>query len=165
MFELYLDYPHAMTSVKKIYENQIDLGSCEWNPAHAPYGYEACVWTEHITKNEELEKRIFPRIYVLAELAWYGAGDYAAFEDRLKEEMAQVERAGVSTTPYVDWNPQGQERQQEAFGYMAGLNMPLPEEDKDEVVDPSGVGEDFQRKFMSRFFREEDLPVLMNAMK
>lgn len=162
MFELYLDYPHAMTSVKKIYDNRIDLGSCEYDPANAPYGYEACVWTEHITTNEELEKRIFPRIYALAELAWHGAGDYEEFEMRLKQEMAETKKAGISVVPYDGWNPEGGRRQKEAFDYMGAMHVDLPEEDQDEVVDPSGVGEDFRRKFMSRFFKEEDIPGILN---
>ena len=165
MFELYLDYPHAMTSVKKIFDNRIDLGSCEYDPSNAPYGYEACVWTEHITTNEELEKHIFPRIYVLAELTWHGVGDYEEFEMRLKQEMAETEKAGISVVPYDGWNPEGDQRQKEAFGYMGAIHTELPEEDKDEVVDPSDVGEDFGRKFVSRFFRKEDIPILMGNMK
>lgn len=165
MFELYLDYPHAMTPVKKIYENHIDLGNCEFDTNNSPYGYEACVWTEYITANEELEKRIFPRVYVLAELAWHGAGDYEEFEARLIEEMKEAEKAGISVTAYENWNPQGQERQQEAFGYMAGMHTEMPKADKDETVDPSGVGEEFQKKFITRFFKEEDIPVLMGSLK
>lgn len=165
MFELYLDYPHAMTSVKKIFDNRIDLGSCEYDPSNAPYGYEACVWTEHITTNEELEKHIFPRIYVLAELTWHGVGDYEEFEMRLKQEMAETEKAGISVVPYDGWNPEDDQRQKEAFGYMGAIHTELPEEDKDEVVDPSDVGEDFGRKFVSRFFRKEDIPILMGNMK
>lgn len=165
MFELYLDYPHAMTSVKKIYENQIDLGSCEYDEKNMPYGYEACVWSEHITTNEDLEKRLFPRIYVLSEIAWCGAGNYENFEVRLRAEMEEVEKSGISVVAYQNWNPEGHARQQEAFEYMASLHAEMSEEDKNEVVDPSEVGDDFQRKFMTRFFQQEDMPILMKSIQ
>lgn len=160
MFELYLDYPHAMTSVKKIFENQIDLGSCAISPDNPPYGYEACVWTEHIETNEALEQHIFPRIYVLAELAWHGAGDYTEFEQRLEEEMGAVQKAGISVVPKENWNPEGENRQREAFSYMMNLNIAETEEEKGEMVDPSDTGEEFKGKFMTRFFRAEDMQIL-----
>lgn len=151
MFELYLDYPYAMTSVKKIYENQIDLGSCAYDTENAPLGYEACVWTEQITTDEELEKRIFPRMYVLAELAWCGAGDYEEFEARLQEEMGEAQKRGISVTPYEDWNPEGRKRQEEASRFMTAMHAEPPEEEKEEVIETPETGEDFQRKLMSRF--------------
>lgn len=155
MFELYLDYPHAMTSVKKMYENQIDLGSCAYDAKNSPLGYEACVWTEQITTVEELEKRIFPRMYVAAELAWCGAGDYEEFEDRLRDEMKETEKRGISITPYKDWNPEGQKRQQEASAFMAAMHAKPSDEEKGEVAESSEMGEDFQKKLLSRFFQEE----------
>lgn len=158
MFELYLDYPHAMTSVKKMFENQIDLGSCAYDAENAPLGYEACVWTEQITTNEELEKRIFPRMHVLAELAWCGAGSYEEFEARLQKEMRETEKRGICVTPYEDWNPRGQKRQQEASAFLAVMHAKPPEEEKNEVVVSPEAGEDFQRKFMSRFFQKESAP-------
>ncbi len=151
MFELYLDYPHAMTSVKKMYENQIDLGSCAYNADNAPLGYETCVWTEQITADEELEKRIFPRLYVVAELAWFGAGDYEEFEARLREEMKEMEKRGIHVTPYEDWNPEGQKRQQEASRFMAAMHAKPPEDEQEELADTSEAGEDFQKKLKSRF--------------
>lgn len=157
MFELYLDYPHAMTSVKKMFENQIDLGSCAYDSKDAPLGYEACVWTEQVTTDEELEKRIFPRMYVLAELAWCGADNYEEFEARLQEEMREAEKKGISVTPYEDWNPEGQKRQQEASAFMAAMHAKPPKEEKDEVADPSEDGEDFQRKLKTRFFQGEGI--------
>lgn len=164
MFELYLDYPHAMTSVKKMYESRIDMGAVPIDGPGNLLGIEACIWTEHITENEKLEMRLFPRIYVAAELAWSGADDYSDFESRLIEETQRMEAEGISAVKPENWNPQGAARQGEAFGYMASLNGGIPPEDKDEVVDPSGVGADFQRKFMARFFREEDIPILMGSL-
>lgn len=78
--------------------------------------------------------------------------------------MEALERGGISVTACEDWNPQGERRRREAFDYMAGMHMEVPPEDNDEVVDPSGVGEDFQKKFISRFFEEEDIPILMGAL-
>lgn len=152
MFEFYLDYPHAMTSVKKMYDNKIDFGSCLYDTGNKPCGYEACVWTEHIRTEEELEKHIFPRIYVLAELAWHGASEYEEFEKRLQEEMQSLNKNGISVTPYEEWNPTGEKRQMEIRSYMGNLNAGLANADQEEVVDPSDTGEEFKQKFMQRFF-------------
>lgn len=154
MFELYLDYPHAITSVKKIYENQIDLGSCAYDAQNAPLGYETCLWTEQIAADEELEKRLFPRMYAVAELAWRGAGDYKAFEARLREEMKEMEKRGICVTPYEDWEPQGQKRQEEASAFMTAMHAQPPKEEKEEAAAPSEMGEDFEEKLKSRFFQE-----------
>lgn len=154
MFELYLDYPHAITSVKKIYENQIDLGSCAYDAQNAPLGYEACLWTEQIAADEELEKRLFPRLYAVAELAWRGAGDYKAFEARLREEMKEMEKRGICVTPYEDWERQGQKRQEEASAFMTAMHAQPPKEEKEEAAAPSEMGEDFEEKLKSRFFQE-----------
>lgn len=162
MYELYLDYPHAMTSVRKMYGNRIDQGDCAWDGPGAPYGYEACLWTEQVETNEQLEQHLFPRIYVMAELAWHGAGDdYEEFEARLRAEMEEVRRKGISVVPYEDWNPQGQKRQQEASEYMSRMLSGLPKDDKGETMNPVGIAEDFKKTFMARFFRDEDISGLM----
>lgn len=162
MYELYLDYPHAMTSVRKMYGNRIDIGDCACDGTSAPYGYEACLWTEQVETNEQLEQHLFPRIYVMAELAWHGAGDdYEEFEARLRAEMEEARRKGISMVPYEDWNPQGQKRQQEASEYMSRMLSGLPKDDKGETMNPVGIAEDFKKTFMARFFRDEDISGLM----
>lgn len=68
----YLDYPHYISPMKKIYE---------YNPAKHGIkntsnvlGYEAPLWTEYVTTTEELFKHTFPRIFALAENTWSGLG-------------------------------------------------------------------------------------------
>lgn len=163
MFELYLDYPHAMTSVKKMYDSSIDLGSAVYDGSCPPVGMEACVWTEHIADRETLERRIFPRAYVLAELTWSRAGDYREFEERLKAEMERAMADGVCVTPFEGWNPQGEARRRETLAYMGTMNAGITTEETDETVDPSDVGEDFQRKFVTRFFAPEDAAALLSG--
>lgn len=163
MFELYLDYPHAMTSVKKMYDSSIDLGSAAYDGSCPPVGMEACVWTEHIADRETLERRTFPRAYVLAELTWSRAGDYREFEERLKAEMERAMADGVCVTPFEGWNPQGEARRRETLAYMGTMNAGITTEETDETVDPSDVGEDFQRKFVTRFFAPEDAAALLSG--
>jgi hexosaminidase len=151
MFELYLDYPYSMTSVRKIYENQIDLRSRKYDLHDAPYGMEACIWGEHIATESRLEELLFPRVYAMAEVSWSGAERYEDFEKRLVVENKRLEESGIHVTAAEHWNPEGQEREQESFAYMKSLNPVLSEDEQQEVVDPSDTGEEFRQKFMSRF--------------
>jgi hexosaminidase len=65
-----------MTPIKKVYETKPHFGSIFVPDGCDPLGFEAAIWCEHITKEEELERRLFPRIYALAEIAWSDAEDY-----------------------------------------------------------------------------------------
>ena len=158
MFELYFDYPYAMTPLKKVYECKPDFGS-EGTPAKEPIGIEACVWAEHIHTKEQLEALLFPRLYAVAELSWSGSGDYDSFEQRLSLFCEKLGHLADSFTPRACWNPEGAVRQREAFAYLRSLHE-VGLRESEEKVDPRPEGADFGRKFMSRFFRPEDIPIL-----
>ena len=165
MFELYLDYPYSMTPVKKIFETVPHFGSREVPRMDGFLGMEACVWTEHITDPERLYTRIFPRIYALAETAWAGyESSYEAFEDRLRQMLPYLEKHGIAYTEESWWNPAGDARREEAFGYFMGINSAMDEETKAATAEASRPGEEFARSFMNKFFQPEDLPYLMGNM-
>lgn len=164
MFELYLDYPYAMTPVKKIYECTPDFGSAEYPENNPPAGMEACIWAEHIKNEEQLERLLFPRIYALAEIAWSGRDSYEEFARRLQANQLLLKKNGVCTMEQEGWDPEGQNRQQEAFQYMASLQeVGLP--DSEEKADHSPSTPEFGQKFMNRFFRQEDIPILMQGLQ
>ncbi|MCC8067909.1 MAG: beta-N-acetylhexosaminidase [Clostridiales bacterium] len=199
MFELYLDYPYSMTSVKKLYETIPHLGEKIAAGAEAAetaeavdvgsnlgqtvselsagdmetlqtnlLGMEACIWSEHIKKPEKMEKLLFPRIFALAEICWNGLDaprDYEKFAERLEKWIAVGRlHQGISYTPRNWWVPSGEERQKEAFAYMASINSGMTEEEKAQTVESTAPNEEFGRAFMTKFFQPEDLPVLMGSM-
>ncbi len=165
MFELYLDYPYSMTPVKKIFETMPHFGSRKVPCMDGFLGMEACVWAEHITEPERLYTRIFPRIYALAETAWAGQKTgYEEFENRLKEMLPYLEQHQTAYTEESWWNPTGDARREEAFGYFMGINSAMDEETKAATVEASRPGEEFARSFMTKFFQPEDLPYLMGSM-
>lgn len=164
MFELYLDYPYSMTPVKKIFETVPHFGSREVPRMDGFLGMEACVWAEHITEPERLYTRIFPRIYALAETAWAGyESSYESFEDRLRQILLYLKQHGIAYTEESWWNPAGDARREEAFGYFMGINSAMDEETKAATAEASKPGEEFARSFMTKFFQPEDLPYLMGG--
>ncbi len=165
MFELYLDYPYAMTPLKKVYETQPHLGERDIGTMENLLGLEACIWAEHIRENEKLEQLLFPRIQAFAEVCWSGAGEYDDFLYRLKATMAGIHHRDISYKAEEGWNPQGHARQREAFGYMAGLRSGMSEEVREQTVEASAPSPEFGRAFMTKFFQPEDIPLLMGGTK
>lgn len=192
MFELYLDYPYSMTSVKKLYEtiphlgekvvtgaagNESNLGQTASELSVEDtgtlqtnlLGMEACIWSEHIKEPEKLERLLFPRIYALAELCWNGLDgprDYEKFADRLEKWIAaEGLHQRISYTSRSWWVPGGKERQKEAFAYMASINSGMSEDEKAQTVESTTPNEEFGRAFMTKFFQPEDLPILMGGME
>ncbi len=163
MFELYLDYPYSMTSVKKVYETVPHLG--EENVADQPnlLGMEGCLWTEHVTEATRLENLLFPRIYALAEIAWSGNGNYEQFAARLCKFTSSKLHQGISYTEESWWVPTGAERQKEAFGYLASIHSGMSDEVKDQTVESTAPNEEFGRAFMTKFFQPEDMAILMGG--
>ena len=109
--------------------------------------------------------RIFPRIYALAETAWAGyESSYESFEDRLRQMLPYLEKRGIAYTEENWWNPTGDARREEAFGYFMGIYSAMDEETKAATAEASRPGEEFMRSFMTEFFQPEDIPYLMGSM-
>ncbi|MCD8021662.1 MAG: beta-N-acetylhexosaminidase [Lachnospiraceae bacterium] len=157
MFELYLDYPYSMTPLKKLYGTVPHLGDEDVSGQENLLGLECCLWSEHITETEKLEKLLFPRTYAVAEISWNGVKNreiatrceqnasssdavsedaaYTEFEARLGRAIASRLHPQLAYTPENWWNPTGQGRQQEAFAYMASINSGMSEEEKEQTLE------------------------------
>lgn len=164
MFELYLDYPYSMTSVKKVYETTPHFGSIPVPKGGEALGMEAAIWCEHITSAETLERRLFPRIYALAENAWSGTGDYADFCTRLEAEQHRMEDAGINCTARSWWDPEGKARRKEAIAYMKNMNGSMSKEKKAETVEATKPSPEFAQAFINQFFKKSDLLFLLPVM-
>lgn len=164
MFELYLDYPYSMTPIKKVYEIIPHFGSIPVPDGCGPIGLEAAIWCEHIAEEAELERRLFPRIYALAETAWSGMGDYGEFCQRLEREQSRFQAAGVSCTERAWWDPKGRARRQEAIAYMKRMNGSMSKEKKAETVEATKPSPEFGQAFVKQFFKKSDLLFLLPVM-
>ena len=154
MYELYLDYPYAMTPVRKLYKLRLpkDKGLI---------GLEAALWTEHIAESGKLHRHLFPRLYIAAELGWSGEhGPYRTFLSRLKSLCDLARAWGVTPMPQEKWNPRGRERRTDALDFFQKMNGGVLE---DSVPDNAHKTEPDLRmmwSYVTRFFRLSDLPAL-----
>lgn len=164
MFELYLDYPYSMTPLKKVYETVPHLGEIPLLHEGKLLGLEAAIWCEHITTSSELEKRLFPRVYALAEIAWSGKENYEEFCGRLEYEQERMERQGIICTEKIWWDPKGKLRRKEALAYMKHMNNSMSKEKKSETIEATKPSREFGKAFMEKFFKKGDLIFLLPIM-
>lgn len=164
MFELYFDYPHSMTSLKKVYETAPHLGNRLCGKEDGLQGMECCVWTEHITDGDQLEGRLFPRVLAVAELCWHGKENYRDFEKRVQGMLAKKLGTSISAAPATQWNPTGRKRRQEALEYFSLMNGAMSAEVREQTVQSTKPNREFSQSFMTKFFKTSDLPFLLAAM-
>lgn len=133
MFSLYLDYPECFSSLEKVYGYEPHLGDSSRASAPNTAGIEACIWTERLDSPEALERKIFPRLFALAEAAWTRDRDYADFEERLGAKLAALEKEGIAFLPLERCNPKGAARAAEIAEFwqamqaaMGGSSLPDP---------------------------------------
>jgi N-acetyl-beta-hexosaminidase len=160
MFTFYLDYPHSMTSLKRLYEDPIIIGETDYSESPALRGIEVCIWAEHLDTNEKLEARLFPRLYAAAEVMWSTQCDYCDFEKRLPTFLAAFHPADMVCISQSDWNPKGDSRREEAFKYMASITAAMTPEVLAETAKAAAPNEMFSRRFAQTFFEPSDLPYL-----
>ncbi|HUM83582.1 MAG TPA: family 20 glycosylhydrolase [Lachnospiraceae bacterium] len=165
MFELYLDYPHSMIPLKKIYGSCPKIGKKDFRSSDSFMGMEACLWSEHIETEEELEKHIFPRIYALAENTWSDSKDYSSFLLRLPVLMKKCAEGGAACTPLESCNPKGRVRQSETMAYFLKMNSAMTPEIRAKTVESAKPSREFARRFATQFFRLSDMPLLLKVMK
>lgn len=103
LFSLYLDYPHALLPLERVYR-------CAPAAGEGLLGLEACLWTERIEDEALLAAGLFPRLAAMAEAAWTERLDYADFLARLEP------RPGW--TPREDWDPAGPAARRAARAYL-----------------------------------------------
>ena len=163
MFEIYLDYPYSMSSLKKVYETDPHFGKVSFADDPNLLGLEGCLWAEHIVETERLENLLFPRIYALAELNWCGRRDYKEFKSRLKAFISTQLHNTIRYTPENWWEPKGKARKKEAIDYFIKVNS-MPPEVKAQTVDAAAPNKEFASSFMNKFFQPLDIPALLIAM-
>ncbi len=165
MFELYLDYPHSMTSLKKIYTIAPHLGKRLVAEEDNLLGIEACIWAEHIKTEENLEKRLFPRVLALADVSWNGSRDYEKFVQRLEAFLETPFWTNVKVTDKENWDPKGRKRRKEAIRYFTTINEGMSSEVREQTVESADPNKEFAQSFMTKFFKPLDIPFLLMAMK
>lgn len=101
----YLDYPHAVTSLKKTYNYEPFFSNLSYGNENI-IGVEAPVWTEWIDSNDKFYKQIFPRALAVAETGWSdGNKDYKDFKDRAKYFLCLLDILDISYTSLRSANP------------------------------------------------------------
>lgn len=164
MFHCYLDYPHAMIPLEKVYALRPGFGEVRENCM----GVEGCLWTEHIEDAKTLEEKIFPRIFAIAEVGWTKEEnlDYESFEERLKVQAETMREDSIAVTPEEGWNPEGAWREEEILGYARLMMAPgAPDEDEDESEAPVlAATDEFRARINQEFFRPEDKLLMAKLM-
>ena len=108
-FHYYLDYPYAMTPLKKVYTfDPLPEGLTEMGRPGV-IGVETPLWTEFIEDFEKLCKMAFPRLLAVAERSWTyeESCDYADFRRRAEENRPWLQSQGVVMDPQSAWDPKG----------------------------------------------------------
>ncbi len=164
MFELYLDYPHSMTSLKKLYTTQPHLGKRSVTDKDGLIGLEGCLWAEHITERVRLENLLFPRAFALGEICWCGAKKYEAFLTRLEAQLASPLYGGIHITEENWWDPKGSARRKEAIGFFTAINSGMSDDVREQTVESAAPNREFAQSFMNKFFKPLDMPFLLAAM-
>lgn len=180
MFELYLDYPHSMIPLKKVYEFQPHLYKYPVPMSQTPkdtegrdiglMGFEVCCWTEHIETEKDLCEHIFPRVFALSErLCQIGgsgenAEDYERFKERIREKVKLLEKAGIPYTPEEGWDPKGKERRQDAIQFYLNMGAGVDEEERKKQAASASPKIEFVLHFVKEFFELGDIPALLKAV-
>ena len=107
-FHYYLDYPYAMTPLKKVYTFDPLEGLSERGRLGV-IGVEAPLWTEFIEDFDRLCRMAFPRLLAVAERGWTAESncDYAAFCKRAEALRPFLQQRGVVMDPQRAWDPKG----------------------------------------------------------
>lgn len=159
MFELYLDYPHSMIPLKKIYEFKPHLYKYNIPDMDGVLGFEACTWTEHIDNEKDLCEHIFPRVYALAERAnGEKQTDYESFKKRIREKVKVLEKAGIPYTIEELWDPKGKERRDDAIQFYFNMSAGVDEEEAKKQAASVAPKLEFVIHFIKEFYKLGDIP-------
>lgn len=167
MFELYLDYPHSMIPLKKIYEFRPHLYKYMRQRMDQLIGFEACTWTEHIDNEKNLCEHIFPRVYAMAERAnGEMETDYEAFKERVREKVKLLDQAGIPYTKEEWWDPKGTARRDDAIEFYFNMGAGVDEEEAKKQAASAAPKLEFVLHFIKEFYKISDVPnFIMKLMK
>ena len=167
MFELYLDYPHSMIPLKKVYEFEphfykYGIPKCKNDMIEAQdtpsglLGFEACTWTEHIDNEKDLCEHIFPRVYALAErVNGQLHTDYENFKERVREKTRLLDRAGIPYTKEEWWDPKGFVRLKDAASFYLNMGKDVDEEEAKKQAASAAPKLPFVLHFIKEFYLKE----------
>ena len=165
MFELYLDYPHSMIPLKKVYEFEPHLYKYSIENIDGLNGFEACSWTEHIDNEKKLGEHIFPRVYALAERAWSGSkSDYVDFKNRVRDMMKLLAEANFSYTKEEWWDPKGNARREDALQFYFNMNAGVDEEEAKKQASSAAPKLEFVLHFIKEFYKLSDIPAFLKKV-
>jgi len=165
MFEIYIDYPASMSSLKKMYNVVPDIGGHDYSNDERLLGFEACLWTEHVDNNELFEKRIFPRTYAIAEIGWSKERDYSRFKEGVSVLLKHLKALNISALTITESDPEGKARRNETISYFEKMNSAMTPEIREKTVASAKPSKEFARRFMKKFFKATDLPFLIKYLK
>lgn len=149
MFEIYLDYPSAMSSMKKVYHCKPMIRDQEYPEAE---GLEGCLWVEYVSTAGQLERRLFPRVCALAENAWCEKKGYEEFLQRLSSHLEGAAARGIAFETPEEADPQGEARKRGIQEYTAIMQTGMSPEMRELAVKFTQPNEEFQARFMQQFF-------------
>ena len=165
MFELYLDYPHSMIPLKKVYDFSPHLYKYTRQKMDNLIGYEACTWTEHIDNEKDLCEHIFPRVFAMAERANGEVHtDYEAFKERVREKVKLLEKAGIPYTKEEWWDPKGKERRDEALDFYFNMSAGVDEEEAKKQAASAAPKLSFVIHFIKEFFKLSDVLAFLKRL-
>ena len=165
MFELYLDYPHSMIPLKKVYEFQPHLYKYDIPRADGLVGFEACCWTEHIDNEQKLCEHIFPRVYALAERACGEEHtDYEGFKERVREKIKLLEKAGIPYTKEANWDPKGKDRREDAIQFYLNMGAGVDEVEAKKQAASAAPKIEFVLHFIKEFYKLSDIPAFLKNL-
>jgi hexosaminidase len=156
MFELYLDYPCSMNSMKKIYHCRAEIRKQIYESVQNLKGMEACLWTEHVVTDSQLEERLFPRIYALAENTWSGDCGYDSFCTGLQQYIAGKRKGKAACLTLSQADPKGEARKQELMEYMSSMQSNMSDEMKEMVKEFTKPSEEFAARFQEKFLKSDE---------
>ncbi len=165
MFELYLDYPHSMIPLKKVYEFQPHLYKHEVPREDGLIGFEVCAWTEHIDNEQKLCEHIFPRVFALAERAnGEEHTDYESFKERVREKIKLLEKAGIPYTKEEWWDPKGKARRDDAIQFYLNMGAGVDEEEARKQAASAAPKIEFVLHFIKEFYKISDVPAFLKKI-
>ena len=164
VYNLYLDYPHGMLPLKKVYLTNPQIGQLDCSRAKGLLGMEACLWTEHIETNQQLGSRLFPRTYAFAEAAWTQEKDYSDFRMRLMAFMERTQSHSLTPTAEAWWDPEEKEGIQEGIDYMKKAFFSHGEADNQAAIrEPCDT--EFWTSFIRGYFGDLFSPIVLKALE
>lgn len=95
----YFDFGYARNPTRKVYEWEPVSSEIAVGKRSLVKGGQACLWTEFVTSQPEVERMLYPRLCALAEVLWFKAEkrDWPCFYGRLTEMMEVVfPKLGIS---------------------------------------------------------------------